>query len=271
MRGSMTSVVLPSLFVGLLAGCTAVDSTEYCVLTRYGNVVDERMDNGLHPTPFTEATCFTMTDQVFPIPDDDAEAEIIEAQTADPVTVQGDVAITWAYDPATIFQVFQEKRTPEAVEVEVMNAIREGYRNALAGWTVSRIFSAERANLDAVVQQQIQEEIGNRAVVKSVFVRDIRIPEAIEEARIAAARQAQVLAQAQAQAQIDSVNAATLVRTAEANAEAKRLEAQSYAANPALLELEIAKATANGLAQACRQATTCVIGGSIADLRPLVP
>ena len=46
------------------------------------------------------------------------------------------------------------------------------------------------------------------------------------------------------------------------------LEAASYATNPALLQLEIAKANAEGLARACAgpQVTTCVIGGTTADI-----
>lgn len=251
--------------VAVLGACTSVDSTEHCVLTRYGNVVKQKMGNGLAFTPFTDATCFSMTDQNFP--EGEEEVEVIQAQTADPVTVSGDVAVVWAYDPATIYEVFREKRRPEAVKVEVLNAIREGYRNALAGWTVDRIFSQDRQLLATNVQQQIQSKLGNRAVIKQVFVRNITIPPAIEEARIAAARQAQILDQARKQMQIDSVNSASEVMKAEAASRAKTLEAAAYAENPGLLELERAKAMANGIANACRGAAiqNCVIGGSVLD------
>lgn len=255
-----------TLVLGLilsLGSWTRVDSTEHCVLTRYGNVVDQKMDNGLNFTPFADATCFRMVEQNFP---DNAEGkEIISATTADPITVQGDVAITWSFDPGTVYQVFREKRSPEAADVEVRNAIREGYRNALNSWTVNRIFSAERSKLSEDVRRQIQSKLGNRARVHQVFVRDIQIPPQIEEARIAAARQAQILDQAQKQFTIDSVNARAQVMKAEAEARAKQLEAEAYASNPRLLELEAAKAMAGGLAQACNGVQTCVIGGSVMD------
>lgn len=261
LAGALVAVLALAVFA--LGGWTRVDSTEHCVLTRYGRVVERKMETGLNFTPFAEATCFRMTEQNFP---DNAEGkELIAAQTADPITVQGDVAITWSYDPGTIYEVFLEKRAPEAVEVEVRNAIREGYRNALNAWTVNRIFSAERPKLAEDVKRHIQAKLNNRATVHQVFVRDIQIPPQIEEARIAAARQAQVLDQAQKQFTIDSVNARAQVMKAEAEARAKRLEAEAYASNPRLLELESAKAMANGLAQACRGVQTCVIGGSVMD------
>ena len=43
---------------------------------------------------------------------------------------------------------------------------------------------------------------------------------------------------------------------------ATRLSAQSYITNPKLLELEIAKAYAEGLKEACKGVQTCVIGGT---------
>ena len=252
------------LLILMMSGSFArVDSTEHCVLTRYGTVVKRKMPTGLNFTPLSEPTCFGMTQRNFP--DNEDGKEVIQATTADPVTVEGDVAVTWSYNPGTIYQVFLDKRTPEAAETEVLNAVREGYRNALNAWTVNRIFSAERARLSDDVRRQIQAKLGNRATVHQVFVRDIRIPPQIEEARIEAARQAQVLDRAQKQFTIDSVNARAQILKAEADARAKELEARSYAANPALLQLESAKAMSQGLSQACRGVQTCVIGGSVMD------
>ena len=258
--------VLAALLVMMLmisGSFTRVDSTEHCVLTRYGTVIKRKMPTGLNFTPLSEPTCFRMTQRNFPESEDGKE--VIQATTADPVTVEGDVAITWSYNPGSIYQVFLDKRTPEAAETEVLNAVREGYRNALNAWTVNRIFSAERARLSDDVRRQIQAKLGNRATIHQVFVRDIRIPPQIEQARIEAARQAQVLDRALKQFTIDSVNARAQLLKAEADARAKELEARSYAANPALLQLEAAKAMSQGLSQACRGVTTCVIGGSVMD------
>ena len=96
-------------------------------------------------------------------------------------------------------------------------------------------------------------------------MRDIKVPQQIEQARIQAAQQAQVLDKALKQFTIDSVNARAVVIAAQASSEATRLSAQSYITNPKLLELEIAKAYADGLKEACKGVQTCVIGGTIMD------
>ena len=248
--------------VGLLAGCTQVDSTEHCVETRYGKVVNPKMTTGLNLTVLTTSTCFTMTEKNYPVLA--GGKEMIPAQTQDPITVEGDVAIVYKFDPATIYNVFVEKRTAESAETEIVNAIREGYRNALAQWTIAEVFQ-NRAALSDSVKNHIQRKIGNRAIIQQVFVRDIKVPAQIEQARIQAAQQAQVLDKALKQFVIDSVNARAVIIAAQATSEATRLSAQSYISNPKLLELEIAKAYADGLKEACKGVQTCVIGGTIMD------
>ena len=104
-------------------------------------------------------------------------------------------------------------------------------------------------------------------MVKNVYVRDIRVPAAIENARIAATQQNLNYEQARKQLAIDSMKARGTVITAQADAEANRLRAQSYSSNPKLLDLEIAKA----LAGLCGHATTCVIGASPNSLLGVKP
>lgn len=252
-------------FAGLLLalGCTGVDATEHCVLTRYGKVVQEKMGTGLAWTPIANATCFSLTDQNWPT--GEGEKETVEAQTADPVTVIGDVAIVFKYDPTTVFQLFLDKRSEQAARVEVMNAIREGYRTAFAGWTVAEIFSERRASLSDSVRVHIQRKIGKRAVIGPVFVRDIKIPAAIEQARILAAQQAQILDRAQKQYIIDSVNARGTVISAKAKADAQLMLNQTYERSPAALQLAITEAFAEGLGEACKGVQTCILGGSVMD------
>ena len=99
----------------VVAGCTSVDTTEHCVLTRYGRIIEPRMGTGLNFTPLAKATCFSMTDKNFP---EHGGKETMEAQTRDPITVVGDVGIVYSFDPATILKLFEDKRTPEAAESE---------------------------------------------------------------------------------------------------------------------------------------------------------
>jgi regulator of protease activity HflC (stomatin/prohibitin superfamily) len=253
--------------VAFFTGCTKVDQTTYCIETRFGKVVNEHMNTGMAFTVFSEATCFPLTDVNFP---SQGSTEQIEAQTADPVTVTGDVGVVYAYDPASVNKVFIAKRTPAAAEIEILNAIREGYRTALAGWTVADIFSNRRSELSDSVRAHIQRKLGDLAMIKRAYVRDIKIPKTIEDARIGAVAQAQVLDSTLKRFAIDSVAARATVIRAQAEAEATRLRASAYSTNPALVELERSKALAEGIARACSgpQITTCVIGGTVLDAAP---
>jgi len=245
------------LLLPLLFGCYSIDATEWCVGTRYGKVTERQIATGLEWAPIMDVTCFPMTDRTFPRD----TAEMVSAMTSDPLTVNGDVTIVYAYDPATLFDsVFMGKRSHDNAETEVLNAIREGYRNAIAQFSVQEIIE-NRATLADSVRLHIQRKMGGRAIVKRVFVRNIGFPESIEKARIQAVQRTSELDAARKKLAIDSAEAIGQVIQARAAADAKRLEAQSYEANPRLLDLEIAKQ----YRQVCGSASTCTLGGSVAD------
>lgn len=266
------------LAVALLAltACERVDQTEYCVKTEYGTVVDKGLEPGLTQVimPGTSLTCFSMTDQNFPKPveDDTASGTLtMDVQTGggeQPLTIKVQVSSVYAFDPNSVFQVYMAKRSEAAAEVEITNSIQEGTRAAFGAWTVNEIFSSQRGALSDSLKAHIQRKLGNRAVIKNVFVKGIHLPEAIEAARVASAQQAQVLAKAQQQFVIDSQVARGTLMTANAVAQANQLRAQSYASNPKLLDLEIAKAWADGLSKICGNADTCIVGGQTMDLLP---
>ena len=210
-------VILAAMF---MAGTTTVDETDHCVLTRFGRVKQDHMTTGFHFTPLSEATCFTLTEKNFP---STGEAETMEAQTNDPVTITGDVAVIYSFDPENVFQVFLEKRSQEASEIVIRNSIREGYRTAIAGWSVDDIFSSRRRELSDSVRAHIEYKLDGLARIHTVFVRNIRTPQAIEDARVAAVRQDQVLDSIRTQFTIDSVRSSAellVARNAAAAAQA---------------------------------------------------
>lgn len=273
----MMKRIVPILALVALTACDRVDQTEYCVKTQYGNVTDKDLKPGLVFTgaPGVELTCFSMTDQNFPEKHDESDSAstlVMSVATGggeQPLTIQVEVSAVYAFDPNTVYNVFLAKRREDKAEVEVFNSIQEGTRAAFGQWTVNEIFSGQRADLSDSLKAHIQRKLGTRAIIKNVFVKNIQLPQAIEQARIAAAQQAQVLAKAQQQFVIDSQNARGTIMKAEAEARANELRAQSYQSNAKLLDLEIAKVWSEGLGNACRDAQTCIIGGQVMDLLPL--
>lgn len=258
-----------AILIAILAllGCNSVNTTDHCIQTRYGKVIDQHMDPGLNWTPASSVTCFSMVEHNYPGGTDKEGqplAEVMEAQTSDPITVTGEVALVYKYDPATIYQVYLDKRSPEQVEIEVTNSVRAGYRAAIGKFSVAELFS-QREQFSDSVKAAVQRRIGHRAIITNIFIRNIQVPPVIEQARIAAAQQAQVLDKALKQQGIAEANAKATIAQAEGDAKANQLRAQSYSSNPKLLDLEIAKAKAEGMASVCSKSSTCIIGGSIAD------
>jgi regulator of protease activity HflC (stomatin/prohibitin superfamily) len=258
----------------LLMGCSTVDQTEYCVKTSYGKVVEENVGNGLVFTgaPGTELTCFNMTDQNFPEKDESDSSETtsfsLDVQTSEPLTVSVQVSAVYAFDPTTVMAVYMQKRSESAAEVEVFNSIQEGTRSAFSAWSVEELFSERRIALSDSVKSHIQRKLGTRAVIKNVFVKAIRLPSSIEEARTASAQQAQILQKAKQQLTIDSTNSAAILISARGEAEANELRARSYSSNAKLLDLEIAKTWSDGLSKICGNATTCIVGDGTMNLMP---
>lgn len=247
------------LLLPLLAACVSVDSTEHCVQTRYGTIIENQMKPGLHFSPIADATCFSLTDQNYPAD----SAEHVEAQTSDPVTIDGDVTIVYRYEH--VVELFKDKRSTRAAETEVRNAIREGFRTAMAGWSIEDLFSSRRAAFADSVRVHIQRKLDKRANIRQVYVRALKAPQQIEQARIAAARQAQILDQARKQKTIDSTNAVSTLFAQEMSAKANRLQMEALAASPQALQLKSMEALANGLANMCKGVTTCIVGGNVVD------
>lgn len=258
--------------IGMLAACTTVDQTEYCVKTQYGKVTDQNVGNGLvfTGTPGVDLTCFNMTDQNFPEKhdSDSVAAFAMEVQTSEPLTVSVQVSAVYAFDPATILDVYLQKRSESAAEVEVFNSIQEGTRSAFSAWSVQELFSEQRTVLSDSVKAHIQRKLGKRAVIKNIFVKGITLPRSIEEARTASAQQELILRKAQQQLTIDSTNAAAVLISARGEAEANELRARSYSSNAKLLDLEIARTWSEGLAKICGQAQTCIVGDGTMNLMP---
>lgn len=263
MRYPFRRTAMMSLIVALFAsGCAFIDQTESCIKTRYGKVVKRDLEPGIEGTwGIYDVTCFTLTEK-------EVEPVTMSAASKDQLTVTADVSVIYAFDPATVYEVFLDKRSQKAAEDELMKAIRDGYMRAINQFTVEEIFSAgDLGRLSTAVREQIQDKIGGMVEIKRVYVTNLVVPQQIEQARIQKARRDLEYQEAQRQAQIDSVKAYGQYIAAELAAKAKEVTAEAYRRNPALLQLEIAQ----HLKELCQGVQTCVIGGSVADLLPFQP
>lgn len=261
MRSFRSVAALAATF--LLTGCfTVVDSSEWCVPTRYGNPTADREPNGLTLTVLSDVTCFPQTEVNYPA--ERGETEPFEAQTSDPVTVTGKVRGTFTFK--NVPALFKSKREPEAAKVYAISALREAIGVATQQRSISELFGPGRATFGDSVRAIAQRKVGPDIEMGPVFVSDLHAPPAIEKARIIAAQKAQELDAARQQLQIDSTRATGVRITSDAEAYRQRQEAEALSASPDVLRLRAAEAMAKGMANVCGKATTCIVGGSVTDL-----
>lgn len=251
--GAITVVTL--LIIGA-ASLEKVDATEHCVQTRFGRVTNPKVDNGPTLVVLSDLTCFTLTQMQSP-------DETVEFLTRDSVMVKFELAMNWKY--VDIMKAFETRRSHEAVMAELANAVRSGARDAGATVGLADMMGAKRAGLDEIFREAINRQMSPYATVEKVYVRAIIIPPAIQQTFTATIAQQAEQQKARAAFVTDSLNSLRTVITARANAEATRLAAQAMAVSPAVLKFRSDSVLAAGMKEICGRATTCIVGGTVAD------
>lgn len=253
-------LLLVAVLASSQAACfSSISANEHCLLTRYRKVVDERMEPGLTLTPFTSPECFPLLDQNYP---EDPKIGAVEftAMAKDSIMVHGLFSWVWAHNPNEIPALYRAKGSRENAEQEIIQGALTGLQNAIAQFRSDDLYSKPE-QVNAALKTAIDRVEQGRAVTKRAFVRNVLPPPEILAGRLAVQQRNLAEIAARRQLAVDSAQALGKVIQANATSEAKRLEAQSYAQNPKLLELEAAKAMAN----ICQGVTTCILGGSTAD------
>lgn len=262
----MRKILIVALTMFNAACFSFVDSTEHCVETRYGTVVNPKVGSGPTSTITTSLTCFPTTQQQYPggdVTGEDAKAETVEFLTRDSVMLKADLAINWKYTNPN--QAFTTRRSHEAVLSELANAVRSGARDAGATIGLPDLMGAGRAALDEKFREAINKQLSSYATVEKVYIRGVKVPKNIETLWSQTNEMAAQQASARAGFLKDSLNARRTVINAEAAARKTELETRALATSPEVLRLRMAEAMAKGMATVCAKATTCIIGGNVAD------
>lgn len=246
------------------SACTFVDETEHCVRTRYGKVVDERVQPGIRSTAFWDFTCLPTTQRPYPFGKGGEEAPSVQvgAVTGDSVSVDMQIAVD--YTVIDGWAAFQAKREYDRVVQEVGNAIVSGTRQASGQLRAYQLIGEELADAEDSLQVAIQRNVNGYIRIDRVYIRDPGIPKNITnawgEAAVARANQQK----AKDQFFTDSLNGMRTVVLARADAEKRRLEIQAMATSPVVLELEKTRAFAEGISNALSKCTSnCIIGGDV--------
>ena len=178
------------LSVGLMLGGVGVAGLNTVVIVNVGEVGVTHflgqvnavpLGEGIHViNPLASVEIMSIREQSFPA---SGGVEQIEAQTSEQMNVALEVSLLYRIDPARAPDLFARIGSEDLIKQSiVMNAVRNGVRDAVATKSINDIFSPDRAQVAADMRRAIQVKAGDRIEVVEVFLRDVQAPATVREA-----------------------------------------------------------------------------------------
>jgi regulator of protease activity HflC (stomatin/prohibitin superfamily) len=178
--------------------------------------------------------------------------ESISFQTAQGLTVNADVGITYHIDPAKVTLIFQKYRKgiDEITDVYLRNMIRDALVKEASSLDIESVYGKGKANLIEAVQRDVSEEVASVGidVEKIYWIGELRLPETVVQSINAKIQATQMAEQrqnevAQARAEAEKVEAEAQGRAqaqltiAEADAKAISLKGEALRQNPNVVQM----------------------------------
>lgn len=203
-------------------GFAVVSVGEVGVKHFLGSIDAEPLEQGVHVVnPLASIEKMSVREQSYP---PDGGVEHIEAQTSEQLNVALEVSILFRIDGANAPDLYQRLGSEDQIKNSiVLNAVRNGVRDAVATKSINDIFSPNRRDLATEMMAAVQSKAGNRIQVLDVFVRDVQAPARVREAIEEKLQREQQVASERFQTEIIQERALQAVEEAKGVAEAQRI------------------------------------------------
>jgi regulator of protease activity HflC (stomatin/prohibitin superfamily) len=219
------------LGVGLMLGGVGVAGINTVVIVDVGEVgvkhflgrVDAvPLGQGIHViNPLASVEIMSIREQSFPA---SGGVEQIEAQTSEQMNVALEVSLLYRIDPARAPDLYARIGSEDLIKQSiVLNAIRNGVRDAVATKSINDIFSPDRGRVAADMREAIQLKAGDRIDVVEVFLRDVQAPATVRQAIDEKLQREQQVAAEKFQTEIIEEQALQEIAAARGLAEAQRI------------------------------------------------
>lgn len=187
-----------------------------------GKVDPSPLREGVHVVnPLASIEKMSVREQSFPA---GGGVEVIEAQTSEQLNVTLEVAILFRLDGDNAPDLYQRLGSEENIKSSiVLNAMRNGVRDAVATKSINEIFSPNRREIATDMLDAIQTKAGDRIDVVEVFVRDVQAPPRVREAIEAKLEREQEVEQERFQTEIIQERALQAIEEAKGIAEAQQI------------------------------------------------
>jgi len=206
----------------LASGVTLIQVGEVGVKHFLGRVDPGVLDQGVHViNPLASIEKMSIREQNFPT---DGSVERMDAQTSEQLTVTLEVSILYRIEGSQAPQLYQRLGTENQIKNRiVLNAVRNGVRDAIATKSINEVFSPNRRELATTMKDAIQAKAGDRIQVLDVFVRDIIAPPTVKDAIEAKLAREQQVAAERFQTEIIQERAKQKIEEAKGIAEAQKI------------------------------------------------
>lgn len=214
------------MFAGVLLAVsnalTVISVGEVGVLHFLGTVSERPLEEGVHlVNPLASIEKMSIREQSFP---EGGGVEVIEAQTSEQLNVTLEVSILFQLDGSVAPALFSRLGSERSIKSSiVLNAMRNGVRDAVATKSINEIFSPNRRELATDMLNEIQAKAGDRIEVVEVFVRDVQAPPRVREAIEAKLEREQEVEQERFQTEIIQERAQQEIEEAKGIAEAQKI------------------------------------------------
>ena len=207
---------------------TVISVGEVGVLHFLGTVQERPLEEGIHiVNPLASIEKMSIREQSFP---EGGGVEVIEAQTSEQLNVTLEVSILFKLDGAVAPDLFSRLGSERSIKSSiVMNAMRNGVRDAVATKSINEIFSPDRRLVAVDMMSEIQAKAGDRIEVVEVFVRDVQAPARVREAIEAKLEREQEVEQERFQTEIIQERAQQAIEEAKGLAESLCLPGRASA------------------------------------------
>ncbi|MFF2362560.1 prohibitin family protein [Streptomyces sp. NPDC058122] len=216
-----------SAVAGVLAGVFAcvhvVSASEVGVPVTFGKT-GTPLVSGIHfKSPFTDVTSFSTR----PVDLDLNGKDVVEVRSSQGGVLYADVTIKWAVAPAKAIELYRLAGSEDAVEERlVLPDSREIIRNVFAKHTSEEGYASGREQISSEIADLVKERLAPRGIdVTSVNLRNVRPSEKLQDQIDKKIQQEQATERATESA-----------RTAKAEAERKRIEAEGIARANKIIE-----------------------------------
>jgi regulator of protease activity HflC (stomatin/prohibitin superfamily) len=174
-------LMLAGLVLMVSNGVTVIGVGEVGVKHFLGSIDSVPLDQGVHViNPLASIEKMSIREQAYP---QGGGVEQIEAQTSEQLNVSLEISILFRLDGANSPDLFQRLGSEEQIKRSiVLNAVRNGVRDAVATKSINQIFSPDRREVADDMLREIQAKAGDRIEVLDVFVRDVQAPPTVRQA-----------------------------------------------------------------------------------------